>query len=551
MNTKIKRNLLRSSLGVALTFASTLVLATGGQWTMSGQSLQNERHQKTESIIGTHNAGQLTPKWETSIVSAGGGDIWTTPAVDSSFVYVPDSKGFLFKINRETGAIVWQKSITAFTGKPGNFSRTTPAIAGDVLILGDQGNRFPFFNGGAGAMMMGVDKNTGDLVWKTEVDQNKYSIITTSATVFGSQVFVGVSSYESAYAAFVPSGLESPAYQPNFRGSLVALDKNTGEIIWKTYTTQPGFSGASVWGSAPSIDVKRGQVFVGTGQNFSVPASVKACAQSAYDENPSDPDAAAEASRSCFDGYPDNHFDSIIAMDIKTGDINWANRVIGYDTWHAACIIPGLDFLCPTPVGTDADFGQAPIFYTIGKGKNKRDLVGAGQKTGIFWAFDAETGENVWNTKVSPGGVAGGIQWGSAYDGDYIYTASANSNKVPHTLPNGDVTTGGLWSALEPETGEIVWQTADPAGAKGGAAVSVANGVLYGCTLASEGPMYAMDTADGSILWSFNSGGSCNAGAAIVDGVVYWGSGYESAFDPSYTTGDVFRAFAIPASIPE
>jgi len=30
------------------------------------------------------------------------------------------------------------------------------------------------------------------------------------------------------------------------------------------------------------------------------------------------------------------------------------------------------------------------------------------------------------------------------------------------------------------------------------------------------------------VLWSFASGGSCNAGAAIVDGTVYWGSGYSS-----------------------
>ena len=30
------------------------------------------------------------------------------------------------------------------------------------------------------------------------------------------------------------------------------------------------------------------------------------------------------------------------------------------------------------------------------------------------------------------------------------------------------------------------------------------------------------------MLWSFASGGSCGGGAAIVDGTVYWGSGYAS-----------------------
>jgi polyvinyl alcohol dehydrogenase (cytochrome) len=38
--------------------------------------------------------------------------------------------------------------------------------------------------------------------------------------------------------------------------------------------------------------------------------------------------------------------------------------------------------------------------------------------------------------------------------------------------------------------------------------------------------MYALDAATGEILWSFASGSSVTGGAAIVDGSVYWGSGY-------------------------
>ena len=38
--------------------------------------------------------------------------------------------------------------------------------------------------------------------------------------------------------------------------------------------------------------------------------------------------------------------------------------------------------------------------------------------------------------------------------------------------------------------------------------------------------MYALAAATGKILWSFASGGSVSGGAAIVDGSVYWGSGY-------------------------
>ncbi len=53
---------------------------------------------------------------------------------------------------------------------------------------------------------------------------------------------------------------------------------------------------------------------------------------------------------------------------------------------------------------------------------------------------------------------------------------------------------------------------------------SVANGVLYASSFA--GQMYALDATNGNILWSFASGGSVIDRPSIVDGVVYWGSGY-------------------------
>ena len=40
------------------------------------------------------------------------------------------------------------------------------------------------------------------------------------------------------------------------------------------------------------------------------------------------------------------------------------------------------------------------------------------------------------------------------------------------------------------------------------------------------GQMYALDTITGNILWSFESGGSVLDGPSIVNGTVYWGSGY-------------------------
>jgi polyvinyl alcohol dehydrogenase (cytochrome) len=60
--------------------------------------------------------------------------------------------------------------------------------------------------------------------------------------------------------------------------------------------------------------------------------------------------------------------------------------------------------------------------------------------------------------------------------------------------------------------------------------MTVANGVVYAPSTSaatdSTANMFALDAATGKVLWSFPSGGSVNAGAVVVNGTVYWGSGY-------------------------
>jgi polyvinyl alcohol dehydrogenase (cytochrome) len=90
---------------------------------------------------------------------------------------------------------------------------------------------------------------------------------------------------------------------------------------------------------------------------------------------------------------------------------------------------------------------------------------------------------------------------------------------------NGTTVYSGGWAALNPITGGLEWTTPDPAGSFAEGPVSVANGVVFGCDVSTNGTMFGLNAATGAILWSYNSGGSCNGGASIADGVVYWGSG--------------------------
>jgi polyvinyl alcohol dehydrogenase (cytochrome) len=58
--------------------------------------------------------------------------------------------------------------------------------------------------------------------------------------------------------------------------------------------------------------------------------------------------------------------------------------------------------------------------------------------------------------------------------------------------------------------------------------------------------IYAIDSATGSILWNFNTGGFVIDGPSIVKGMVFWGSS-DRHIAPR-TDNDKVYAFTVPAS---
>jgi polyvinyl alcohol dehydrogenase (cytochrome) len=494
---------------LSLMVSSAAFAAAGNsQWPTAGHDLSNTHYNSSESKIGVSNAGNLAVAWNFTTE----GDVSAIPAADGTTVYAPDWAGNLYAVDQKTGNLVWSHKISEYTGIPGDYARTTPAIVGNMLIFGDQGGaKF------AGARLIAVRKKDGSPLWVSQVESYPAAIITQSAVVdVGGSfkfpvVYVGTASLDEFYAAFIPG------YVLGFRGSISAVNGNTGEILWKTYVIPNGYTGGAVWGSTPAVDHSRGSLFIATGNNYSMPDEVQTCVANAGNDT--------DAVRACIS--PDNHFDSVIALDLNTGAIKWATAALPFDAWTVACLFGSPT--CPSPAGPDYDFGQGPMLFTVKSSKGMpRDLVGAGQKSGQFWALNPDSGAVVWVTQVGPGGTLGGLEWGSATDGSRIYVAETNTNGTPWTLLNGNTVTSGFWAALDAATGEILWQTADPNGAIDTGPVTGANGVAYACSMDPAGHMYAMDAASGNILWDFASGGSCNSGAAVANGMIFWGSGYSN-----------------------
>jgi polyvinyl alcohol dehydrogenase (cytochrome) len=475
---------------LAASVSSAATPGSGREWPTAGHDIGNTRDAAGEHLIGGRNASRLTTAWQ--ITTAG--DVTTTPTVADGIVYFPDSGGKLWAVSATSGTVLWSQEVSSYTGTSGSLSRTSPAVYGNELILGDTSPA------GHGTYVFAVDRRSGHLLWRTQVSTHPAARMTSAAVVYHGVAFVGVSSDEEGLAT-------RPGYQCcTFRGSVDALDAETGRLLWQTYTVPAGYSGGAVWGSTPALDPANRLLYVGTGNNYSAPAGV----------------CTAPGQTGCTPPPAEDHADSVLALDLATGAIRWYKSTLSSDVATSIC------GLRPSPTcGPDFDFGSGPNLIQLPSG---RALVGIGQKSGEYWALNARTGAVVWQTLVGPGSTLGGIQWGSATDGTHIYAAVSDFDGVPYQITSASgvrsTVIGGSWAELDAATGKILWQTADPQHAADLGYVSIGNGLVYVGSTADVGDdMYVLDAATGRVLWSFDSGGPVTAGAAIVGAMVFWGSG--------------------------
>lgn len=531
-------------------------------WPAWGGDLHNTHHAAAETTIRPSNVHRLQPKWTFRTT----GNVSAIPTLSETRVYVPDwglpyvGGSRLFAIDRDTGEEIFKKKVTDYTGNLiHNVARSSPAIAGDLLVFGDLRNQpsaVADIPGGHGATLYAVDRTNGALVWKTTLDHHPLSVVTQSPVFYEGRIYVGVSSLEEAAARL-------PYDCCTFRGSMLALEASTGNILWRRYMTPDpegpngDFTGVAVWGSAPTIDEERRSVYIATGNNYTLSDALTTCLA----DHRGDPEAQSE----CYAQFdaPDNYAESVLALDLDTGAVKWARKLQNFGAWTFACdpdLIPAVPVYAPNCEdldGLDYDFGQSPMLVRTEVAGVEQDLLGVGQKSGVFWAFDPDDGSTIWATRVGPGGVLGGMEFGAASDGERFYVQITNFDHTPFELVagerQGEVVNGGIWAALDASDGTMLWQTPDPSselpldghmshltwGSGLGAGffgvamgpMTVANGVVFAGSMDEKGHMYAMDARNGTILWSFESGGSVMSAPSIADGVLYWGSGYSTGFN--------------------
>ncbi len=431
------------------------------------------------------------------------------PAVIGDRLYVTTDSGQVINLNAQTGCAYWAISV----GAPVRTAVSVgPLPAGGI---NKNGAKFAAYFGDEKATVYAVDAETGKELWKIKLDDHPVARITGSPVLHRDRLYVPISSIEEAISR--PDKYECC----KFRGSMAALDAFTGKLIWKSYsipeepkpykknsagTQLYGPAGAAIW-SAPTLDVKRGVLYAGTGNSYT--------------------------------DVPTGGPDAIIAFELATGKIRWVNQVLPNDNFIMNCRQPGVGN-CPENAGPDFDFGSSPILRKLPNGK---EVLLAGNKAGILFALDPENqGKKLWEVKLGAGTALGGIEWGFTADAKVVYVPVADPFGAPDKRKPGlsavDIATGKvLWQVPAPQV-KCSWGTQRCSNAQS-AAASLIPGVVFSGT--SDGHLRAYATADGKIVWDFDTaaqpydavngkqakGGTIDAGGAtIANGVVYVNSGY-------------------------
>ncbi len=471
----------------------------------------NTRFQDAKAAgLTAQSASRLKLKWAfgfPGVTNAEG-----TPAVFSGRVFVGDANGVVYSIGAQSGCTYWTSTVAAGV-------RASPVVddAGRFVYIGDlKGNVYA------------IEAASGKQVWKARASEHPMAVITGSPKLAGGRLFVPVSGRDESMAA------ASPAYECcTFRGSVAALDAATGRKVWESFTvreepkvTGQNAKGVKTWGpsgavpwSSPTIDLEKKVLYIGTGVNYSKPAT--------------------------------DTSDAVVALDMNTGRVLWTRQFTTDDAYNFACGAQDKTN-CPRDPFVDADFGNSGMLHSIGGGKR---VLAISDKGGVVYGVDPDQqGKLLWKVKIANGGVNGGTMWGGAADERGVAYIGISD------FTAGKPEVGGGLVAIQMSTGEKLWMTPAPkpeclaikgCSAAQPAPVTVIPGVAF---LGSwDGHLRAYETGAGKIVWDFDTardfetvngvkahGGSINSmGAAVAGGMVYITSGYTGNGMP----GNVLLAF--------
>ncbi|HEX4592927.1 MAG TPA: PQQ-binding-like beta-propeller repeat protein, partial [Bryobacteraceae bacterium] len=370
-------------------------------WNGWGVDSTNGRFQQAKAAgIAADQVPRLKLKWAFGFPGATA--VHGQPAVAAGRVFVGLNNGYVYSLDAATGCVYW-----SFQARAG--VRNAISIG---EVKGQGSARYAVYFGDVRANVYALDAAMGKQLWKIKADEHGLAGITGAPALYEGRLYVPVASREELTGV----SLNYPCC--TFRGSVVALDANTGRQIWKTYVipdppkpvkknsvgTQLWTpSGGAVW-NTPTIDPKQHALYVGTGNAYTQPAQERT--------------------------------DAVLALDLDTGKVRWVVQDTPKDAWLVCSGVFGKSENCPEDIGPDYDFGASPILRTVPNGH--RVLV-AGQKSGMIWGHDPDrNGAVVWKVQIPEKLAIGEITFGGAADDQYAYFGVSSAGVAAVDLATGE-----------------------------------------------------------------------------------------------------------------
>jgi len=492
----------------------------GKNWLLPNGSYDQTRHHPA-SQINTGNVSKLRPAFvfQTGIVES----METAPIVVDGVMFVTTSYNHVYAINAVTGEQYWH-----YKHKIGPVSTYCcgPNNKGVAVSEGK------LFMGTLDAKLVSLDAKTGKLLWETEIADPELGYSETMApSVANGKVLIGTNGGEYGVRGFVK-----------------AYDANSGKLAW-TFHTIPEKGHEGVWAEndATGRNMKRdiaaekaalakggGDFYktLGGGVWMTPAVDVKTNTVFFVVGNPSPDLYGAERPG-------DNLYtDSIVAVDLNTGNYKWHYQYVAHDVW-------------------DLDAVSPPILVDV-KDKNGKLIPGVihGGKTGHIYVHDRSNGnlirfsepmvsqEGLWTLPTKQGarmslGANGGVEWSPMAVNPGLRLAYAVNLEQPMTYhveaaayPGGKLWLGGAFknsvgeeqfgnvTAVNIDTGKVVWKARTDQPMIGGALSTAGNLVFAG---EGNGWFKAYDAKTGKVLWQYQCGAGVNAPATsyTVNGKQY------------------------------
>lgn len=382
----------------------------------------------------------------------------------------------LVALDRATGKVKWKKTIAEY--KDGYSFTAAPLIVKGLLVTGVSGGEF-----GIVGKVEARDPKTGEIVWSRPTVEGHMGYLngkengisgTLNATWEGDQwehggaaPWNGVTFDQDTNLIYVPTGNPSPwnsherAGNNFYSASRVAIDADTGKIVWH-YQTTPNdgwdFDGAS---ELVLFDYK--------------------------DASGKTVKAGATADKNGF-FYVLNREDGKFISGVPFVDnITWAK---GIDKDGKPIVNeenrPGV------PVNGEKGKTVFSVPSFLG-GKNWNPMAYS-QNTGLFYIPSNEWGMDIWNQPVT-------YKKGAAYMGAGFTIKPVHEDHI------------GALKAIDPVTGKIKWVHENKAPLWGGV-LATAGGIVF--TGTPEGELLGLDDETGKVLYSFQ------VGSGIVGSPITW-----------------------------